>query len=122
MKKYLMEQGIKEENIIVEDKSKNTYENVKLSDKIIRERNKDAKVAFSTTNYHVFRGGAIAKEQNLNYEGIGAKTKSYFWINAFIREYIATLFLERKGHIIAVSILNLSAIAMIFVMYLSNVL
>ena len=51
MKKYLMEQGIKEENIIVEDKSKNTYENVKLSDKIIRERNKDAKVAFSTTNY-----------------------------------------------------------------------
>ena len=78
MKKCLMEQGIKEENIIVEDKSKNTYENVKLSDKIIRERNKDAKVAFSTTNYHVFRGGAIAKEQNLNYEGIGAKTKHIF--------------------------------------------
>ena len=122
VKNYLMEQGIKEENIIVEDKSKNTYENVKLSDKIIRERNKDAKVAFSTTNYHVFRGGAIAKEQNLNYEGIGAKTKTYFWINAFIREYITTLFLERKGHIIAVSILNLSAIVMIFVMYLSNVL
>ena len=35
-------------------------------------------------------------------EGVGGKTKSYFMINAFIRELIATLYYERKLHIKAV--------------------
>ena len=34
----------------------------------------------------------MAKSLGIDAEGIGAKTKLYFWVNAFIREYIATLF------------------------------
>lgn len=118
MKKYLLEQGIKEKNILIENKSKSTYENIKFSNKLIK--NKDANIAFSTTNYHVFRAGLLATEQGLILEGIGSKTKSYFWINAFIREFVGTLYSEKKKHIIVLISILIAIIAMIGVTYLSN--
>ena len=122
MKKYLIEQGIKKENIWVEDKSKNTYENIKFSNNIIKNKIENAKIAFSTTNYHVFRAGSIASEQNINIEGIGAKTKSYFWVNAFIREFIATLVSEKKKHIATLCSIIFVATIMIGIVYLANIL
>ena len=120
MKNYLLEKGINENNILVEDKSKNTYENIKFSNSLIKEKIKNAKIAFSTTNYHVFRAGNIASEQNLNYEGIGAKTKIYFWINAFIREFIATLYTERKKHFIIILSIIINVILAIIITYINN--
>lgn len=122
MKNYLLQQGIKEENILVENKSKNTFENVKFSKKLIQDKCKDAKIVFSTTNYHVFRGGVIATNQDVKIEGIGAKTKAYFWINAFIREFIATLVSEKKRHIAIFCGILLVAMLMIAVTYLSNII
>ena len=55
MKNYLMSHGIKKENILVENQSKNTYENIKFSNQLIKKKN--ANVVFSTTNYHLFRAG-----------------------------------------------------------------
>ena len=53
-------------------------------------------------------------------EGIGSKTKVYFWLNAFIREFIATLYSEKKKHIsIIVSILLFTILIMI-ILYVSN--
>ena len=49
-----------------------------LTAKYLQSGTKEANIAFSTTNYHVFRAGAIAYDQNVKMEGIGAKTKSYF--------------------------------------------
>ena len=120
MKNYMLDQGIEEKNIIVEDKSKNTYENIKNSIGIIKEKMKDAKIAFSTTNYHVFRAGNIATEQNNIIQGIGAKTKSYFWVNAFIREFIATLVKEKKKHFAVLFSIIVIAIIMIAITYLNN--
>ena len=120
MKNYLLEQGFKEEQILVENKSKNTNENISFSNKLIN--NASAKIAFSTTNYHVFRAGVIASSQNIYAEGIGAKTKSYFWINAFIREFIATLFSEKKKHIAIIFCIMVVAICMIALQYLFNVM
>lgn len=91
MKNYLIEQGIKEDHILIEDKSKNTFEN-------------------------------IASNQNINIEGIGAKTKTYFWVNAFIREFIATLFSEKKKHITIVCCIIVLALFMILLQYLFNTL
>jgi uncharacterized SAM-binding protein YcdF (DUF218 family) len=118
MRKYLLEQGINENNILVENKSKNTYENIRFSNKLINKKN--ANIAFSTTNYHVLRAGLIATEQGLKLDGIGSKTKAYFWINAFIREFIGTLYSERKKHIIVFIIILLIIAIMIGISYLSN--
>ena len=120
MKNYLIELGIKEESIIIEDKSKNTYENIKFSNKIINEKIENAKIAFSTTNYHVFRAGIIANEQNIEIEGIGSKTKMYYWINAFIREFIATLVSEKKKHIKTIIALMFIILAFALVKFIST--
>ena len=112
MNNYLLEEGIKKENILIEDKATNTYENIKFSNKLIQNKIKKPKLAFSTTNYHVFRTGIIANKQNVNIEGIGAKTKAYYWINAFIREFIATLISEKKDHI--KTIIELMIILLLF--------
>ena len=122
MKNYLLKQGVKEENILVEDKSKNTFENIKFSNKLINNKIENAKIAFSTTNYHVFRAGTIARTQNINIEGIGAKTKSYFWVNAFIREFIATLFSEKKKHITVVCCIMVLELFMIVLQYIATIL
>ena len=117
MKNYLLAQGIDGEKILVEDKSKNTFENIKFSSELIKGKMADAKIAFSTTNYHVFRAGVLANSQNIKAEGIGAKTRTYFWINAFIREFIATLSAERKKHFITILAILLLTIIMIILMY-----
>ena len=115
IKKYLMSKGIKENQIMIEDKSKNTIENMKFSKNKIEEVNKDAKISFSTTNYHVFRSGVIANEQGLDVEGMGSKTKWYFYTNALIREFIANLVQERKSHIILILLINISLIVLIII-------
>ena len=118
IKNYLVSKGIKPKKIIVENKSKNTYENIKFSSKLIKEKN--ANIAFSTTNYHVFRAGLIATSQGLNVEGIGSKTKLYFGINAFIREFIGTLYSERKKHIIVILLILISLVFLIAITYFAN--
>ena len=118
MKNYLLEQGIKEENILIEDKSTNTYENIKFSYKLIEEKIKNAKIAFSTTNYHVFRAGILANSLNIDIEGIGAKTKTYYWINAFIREFIGTLVAEKKSVFKTLGMLMVMLLIISLVVYL----
>ena len=118
IKKYLLEQGIDEDHILLENKSKNTYENIKFSKELIDSKNPNAKIAFSTTNYHVYRAGAIAQEQGINVEGIGAKTKTYFWINAFIREFIATIVTNIKTHAFMITAINGLMILMVVCRFL----
>lgn len=104
MQRYLLEQGIPKEQIMPETKSTNTFENMKFSKELIADS--DAKVAFSTTNYHVFRSGIFSSQAGLNAEGMGSKTKWYFWPNAFIREFIG-LIVSQKKKIIVIAVLTL---------------
>ena len=115
IKKYLMENGIKEQQILIEDKSTSTVENMKFSKNKIDETKKDAKISFATTNYHVFRSGVIANEQGIDVEGMGSKTKWYFYTNALIREFIANLVQKRKSHIVLLLLINISLLVLIMI-------
>lgn len=98
MKRYLMENGIPEERIIEEDGSTSTFENMQFSKAKIEEfagSVKNAKIAFATTNYHVFRSGLFARRVKMRAVGIGAKTKWYFWPNAAVREFVGLLTAHR---------------------------
>jgi Uncharacterized conserved protein len=123
IRKYLLEQGIPEEQVLVEDKSVDTAENLKLSAELIRaqENGEQAKIAFATTNYHVFRAGMLGTSQGLDIEGIGSRTKRYFWVNAFVREFIATIYEERKRHAFVMGMLILIGLALVVMLYISNV-
>ena len=117
MKRYLMEQGIPESRIIKEDQSKNTYENMLFSKEKIMERDPQAKVAFSTTNYHVFRSGLFARMVKMKAEGIGAKTKWYFWPNAAVREFVGLLTRHRVKQVLVISGIILVYIALTLLKY-----
>ena len=96
MEAYLLEQGVAPRKILLEDQSVNTLENMLFSKKKIDEAQKNARVAFFTTNYHVFRAGLKAKQAEMDAVGMGAPTKWYFWPNAAVREY-AGLLTEHRG-------------------------
>ncbi len=102
MKRYLMEQGIPEERILEEDKSTNTLENMQFSKEKILAQNPNAKIGFSTNNYHVFRSGYFASAAGMKAEGMGAKTKWYFWPNAAVREFIGLLTKQKGRQILIV--------------------
>ena len=108
MARYLKTQGVPERLICKEDQSKNTYQNMAFSKEMIHSveqersaeqegsaekvrgmeeaRGMENRVVFSTTNYHVFRSGVWASLAGLPAEGIGSRTKWWYWPNAFIRE------------------------------------
>ena len=115
IKNYLISKGINKKQIIIEDKSTSTTENMKYSKLKIDNINSDGNIIFSTTNYHVFRSGVIASNQGIKCEGIGSKTKWYFYTNALIREFIANLVEEKTSHIILILSINISLLILIYI-------
>ena len=91
MKQYLLAQGVPEERIIEEDRSTDTAQNMRFSKEKIQAVDPKGKVAFVTTNYHVFRGGLCARRVKMRAVGMGSKTKWYFWPNASVREFVGLL-------------------------------
>ena len=105
MENYLRGAGIPREQIVREDKSVNTMQNMRFSRDVIRRHageNADPNIAFATTNYHVFRGYILAQENGFDAKGISAKTKPYFYLNAFLREFVG-LIVEGKWRHLALS-------------------
>lgn len=100
MAAYAKDKGVSDERIIVEDKSKNTYENLLFSSKLIDKEN--PKLALVTTSYHVFRALVFAKKLNIPCIGYGSKTKWYFTLNALIREYIGYLSISYRFHMLVI--------------------
>lgn len=99
MKNYLVENGIDESIIYPETESSTTLENMMFSKKIADEHKENANILFSTTNYHIFRSGMFSARAGMKADGIGAKTKWYFWPNAQMREFIGLLASEWKINI-----------------------
>ena len=57
------------DQIVQENKSTNTFENMRFSKKVIENHGGDIsgkKVAFATTNYHIFRGYILAKKNGFD--------------------------------------------------------
>lgn len=86
IRQYLLSRGIEDRLILPEDRAVNTYENMANSRQIIRETAPEGKTVFATSSYHVFRSGLWARQAGLAAEGLGGRTKWWFWPNAFMRE------------------------------------
>ena len=86
IRQYLLSRGIEDRLILPENQAVNTYENMANSRKIIRETSPEGKTVFATSSYHVFRSGLWARQAGLPAEGLGGRTKWWFWPNAFMRE------------------------------------
>ena len=90
-KKYLFEQGIAEDRIIVESESLDTDQNISNALNLV-EVTEDMKVGIVTNNFHVFRGVMIAKRYtDADVTGIAAFTEYQYLPNNMVRETFGIL-------------------------------
>lgn len=86
MKEYLINEGINEERIIIEDKSNTTKENLINSKKITRD---NKSIGIVTNNFHMYRALLIGKKYKVKAVGIPSKSNSYYLPNNLLREVFA---------------------------------
>lgn len=85
MGEYLIENGIEQSCILLEDKSKNTVENI-INSKALMENPYDG-VGIVTNNFHMFRAMQIAKTQGVESVcGIAADSNPLYLPNNVLRE------------------------------------
>lgn len=118
MRDYLLSQGVEESRILVEDQSTDTAENMKFSKAKIDAVNPEGKIAFFTTNYHVFRSGLKARRVKMRAVGMGAPTRWYFWPNAAVREFVGLLTEHRVKQALVLSLLAVVYAALTVMAYL----
>ncbi|WP_422485431.1 YdcF family protein [Gudongella sp. DL1XJH-153] len=92
MRKYLVENGIDENRIIVEDRATSTYENMKYSKELIEEETDEPVTVLVITNeHHIFRAKFLAKRQGMEAYGLPAKIPPSILLQSYIREYFAVV-------------------------------
>lgn len=101
IKRYLVNNGIDEARILLEDNSKTTYENFEFALKIIAADSgksiRETKIAFLTSDYHIFRSGVIAKQSGIsNVLRISAASESEK-LQRYLREYFVSYDLLYKS-------------------------
>lgn len=112
MYSFALDRGVPKERMIIENRSSTTRENLVFSkalidaheeallsaDPSLQEAGKKNKsnILVVSNSYHILRALLLARELGIDCDGRGARTKLYFSINAFIREWIAYLVIRRK--------------------------
>ena len=92
MSRWLTENGIDENRIILEEQATNTYENLRYSLAILEERGDrdNASIAVLTSEYHILRAKLMAKDMGANVTGVTAKTENMLLrANYYAREALA---------------------------------
>lgn len=93
MKRFLINHGVSEKNIIKEDKSTSTAENLKYTKNKLEQidgRN-DMKISIVTSNFHMFRAEFLAKRVGFDTYAVPAKLHFLLIPNFYVREYFAVI-------------------------------
>lgn len=89
MRRYLVEKGADESRIVMEDKSTNTFENIKFSFEITDKLGYDRDITIVTDGYHQYRAGLIARKQGAeNVTAYSAPTELKFRATYWVREWM----------------------------------
>ncbi|MGN0144244.1 MAG: YdcF family protein [Clostridium sp.] len=96
MKKYLMDNGISEDRILVENKSRNTNQNFEFSKEVIEADSnrpiEESRVKIITTDFHAFRSRFLAKRHNYNnITNYSSETVWYLIPISYLREAFAVV-------------------------------
>ena len=87
MRKWFMAHGVPETDVIAETVSVNTLENLQNARMLLPEGVN--RVTIVTSDYHLPRALAIAKDAGLDADGIGSPCKPEYWFKNHSREVLA---------------------------------
>ncbi|MGH3171655.1 MAG: YdcF family protein [Trebonia sp.] len=96
MARYLAEQGFPADQVMLEDQSRNTDENLRFSKALADSVKPGARCLVVTSNYHVLRTAIIARRVGVRGQVTGAPTAGYYWPSAMLREF-AAVFLSYRA-------------------------
>mgnify|MGYP001357109750 CR=1 FL=1 len=100
MKAYMVARGIDESRIYLEERATNTKENFRYAKEIIDAAvGTDARIAFVTTDFHVYRAERVALAQGVTAAGIAADDVWYLRLNNFMRECVGICVYALRGDI-----------------------
>lgn len=88
MAKYLWNEGVEADRIIMEDQATSTFENLKYSLAMVDEL-KDVKVGIVTNKFHIFRSMMLAQRLGLDAVGFPSEIPPSIVIKSYLREYFA---------------------------------
>ncbi len=90
MRDELVKQGVPEEQILMDDQSFNTWQNIRNAVALLEGRGAQ-RVLIVTSDYHLPRAMAIAEDAGLEASGLGSPTKQgvRFWVKNHGREALA---------------------------------
>lgn len=93
MKRFLIKHGVSEDLILKEEKSTNTFENMKFTSDIVNklEKKDNIKITIVTNNFHVLRAKFLAQRQGLKAYGYPAPLHPMLIPTCFAREYLAVI-------------------------------
>lgn len=87
MRSFLLDRGIPDSRIVVEDRATSTEENFRFSKALLDARLPAGyRVAFVTDEFHVYRAGRIAAAAGLTATHVSSRTPWYFWLANYLRE------------------------------------
>ena len=89
MKKYLIDRGVAEEDILTDPESFNTRQNLRNAKELLKDKPEVQKVLVVTSDYHVPRSLALAKDQGYDATGLGSPCKPDYWVKNHAREALA---------------------------------
>ncbi len=98
MANYLMELGVPEKDILIENRSRNTFENLTFSKTILEEQGLGKKVVVVTNSFHALRAGVFMRRLKIPGRSLGSKTAFYYLPSAWIRETVGLVSLYWKWH------------------------
>lgn len=114
MAEYLIDHGVPEDHVVLEDRSGTTEENLLFTKRLLGERGAAARMVLVTSNFHILRTAILARRLDLDAEVTGAETAFYYLPSAFLREFAALLVAYKWTNVVAgVALVSLPALALL---------
>jgi uncharacterized SAM-binding protein YcdF (DUF218 family) len=88
MRDWLMAKGVPNGDILVDNTSANTLQNIRRAVQLLADKNAKH-VRIITSDYHLPRALAIARDEGLLVSGIGSPCKQEYWAKNHFREALA---------------------------------
>ena len=117
MAAYLTERGFPASQLVCEDQSRTTEENLAFSKAIMDAARpggpdgRGTRCVIVTSNYHVFRTAIIARKAGIRGQVTGSRTAGYYWPSAMLREFAAVFLRYWMANLAICSALALAPVA-----------